>query len=154
MFMYRACTCVCVCLSCRRLRSSGRRGRTSRSSTATRRQWGRCCESSAASRPPSTRRSTSCPRKCWPRRRRVMARKMLTQQVRAGVGCACVCVCMCVVACVAYDARRLLHSSFSGDVRICWLFCLHQASQRLKHQLVNALEMNQHSYMYNAVSSS
>ncbi|XP_069737662.1 pre-mRNA-splicing factor SYF1 isoform X2 [Phaenicophaeus curvirostris] len=43
---------------------SGRPGRTLRSVTGTRTRSGRCCGSSAASRPPTTRRSTSWPPRC------------------------------------------------------------------------------------------
>lgn len=48
----------------RPLALSGRRGKTSRSGTATRTPSGRCCASAAVCRPRTTRRSTSWPRKC------------------------------------------------------------------------------------------
>lgn len=56
---------VTLCVPLRRSRApSGRPGRISRSVTATRTRSGRCCASSAASRPPTTPRSTSWPPRC------------------------------------------------------------------------------------------
>ncbi|XP_073175385.1 pre-mRNA-splicing factor SYF1 isoform X5 [Lepidochelys kempii] len=43
---------------------SGRHGRTLRSGTGTKTRSGRCCASNAASKPPTTPRSTSWPRRC------------------------------------------------------------------------------------------
>lgn len=53
-----------ACTLHRRPGPSGKRGRTSRSGMATRTPSARCCASAGACRPPTTRRSTSWPRRC------------------------------------------------------------------------------------------